>query len=103
MARERTTRARAHPGVCARFRNARNDDVAQPYIPKVPSDTVTGEAAAPLASGKQLWRLNDLGLLAKALESEERVSADRASKLLWDAAARGLWDPPPRRIRSRRR
>jgi hypothetical protein len=64
---------------------------------------MSGEALAPLASGKQLWRLNELGLLVKALGGEERVFADRASKLLWDAAARGLWDPPPRRIRARRR
>jgi hypothetical protein len=75
--------------------------VARTYTSEVSSDTVTGEVVA-LASGKQLWRLNELGLLGKAPEGEARVSADRASELLWDAAARGLWEPRPRRIRARR-
>jgi hypothetical protein len=51
---------------------------------------------ARLASGAQLWRLNQLGLLMEALNTEEPVSADRARELLSEAASRGLWAPPPR-------
>jgi hypothetical protein len=57
----------------------------------------TDEAVARLASGAQLWRLNELGLLGEALKVEERVSADRAGELLGEAAASGLWSPRPRR------
>jgi hypothetical protein len=49
-----------------------------------------------LASGAQLWRLNQLGILREALNAEERVSADRARELLAEAVVRGLWRPPPR-------
>jgi hypothetical protein len=49
-----------------------------------------------LASGAQLWRLNQLGILREALNAEEPVSADRARELLSEAASRGLWAPPPR-------
>jgi hypothetical protein len=50
-----------------------------------------------LASGAQLWRLNQLGILREALNAEERVSADHARQLLREAAVRGLWAPPPPR------
>jgi hypothetical protein len=56
----------------------------------------TDKALARLASGAQLWRLNELGILREALKVEERVSADRAGELLREAAARGLWNPRPR-------
>jgi hypothetical protein len=59
--------------------------------------TTTGEAVARLASGAQLWRLNQLGILREALHGEDRVSADRAGELLREAAVRGLWSPRPRR------
>ena len=49
-----------------------------------------------MASGAQLWRLNQLGILREALNAEEPVSADRARELLRQAASRGLWAPPPR-------
>jgi hypothetical protein len=55
------------------------------------------EVVARLASGAQLWRLNELGLLGEALHAEDRLSADRAGELLGEAAARGLWSPRPRR------
>jgi hypothetical protein len=57
----------------------------------------TDKVVARLASGAQLWRLNELGILGEALKVEERVSADRAGELLREAAARGLWSPRPRR------
>ena len=56
----------------------------------------TGKPAARLASGAQLWRLKQLGILSEALNAEEPISAGRARELLSDAAARGLWAPPPR-------
>jgi hypothetical protein len=59
--------------------------------------TPAEEASARLASGAQFWRLNKLGLLGEALTVEERISADRAREMLWDAASRGLWEPRPRR------
>jgi hypothetical protein len=59
--------------------------------------TTTSGAVARLASGAQLWRLNELSLLGEALKVEDRVSADRAGELLGEAAARGLWSPRPRR------
>ena len=49
-----------------------------------------------MASGAQLWRLNQLGILREALNAGERVSADRARELLREAASRGLWAPPSR-------
>jgi hypothetical protein len=62
------------------------------------NSTDLGTSATPrLASGAQLWRLNKLGLLGEALETEGRVSAELASELLWDAAVRGLWEPSQRR------
>ena len=49
-----------------------------------------------MASGAQLWRLNQLGILREALNADETVSADRARELLSEAASRGSWAPPPR-------
>jgi hypothetical protein len=58
----------------------------------------TDKAVARLASGAQLWRLNELGILREALHAEDRISADRAGEMLRDAAVRGLWEPRPRRV-----
>src|SRR5262249_20049574 len=55
---------------------------------------MAGKPGARLASGAQLWRLNQLGILSEALNAEEPVSADRARELLSEAASRGLWAPP---------
>ena len=63
---------------------------------EVTGSCTTGKPGARLASGAQLWRLNQLGILREALKAEEPVSADRARELLSDAASRGLWTPPPR-------
>jgi hypothetical protein len=41
--------------------------------------SATGASVARLASGAQLWRLNELGILGQALNAGERVSADRAA------------------------
>jgi len=62
----------------------------------VTGSRTTGGPVARLASGAQLWRLNQLGILSEALNAEEPVSADRARELLSEAASRGLWAPPPR-------
>jgi hypothetical protein len=67
---------------------------------EVTSGSTTGKPVTRLASGAQLWRLNQLGILGEALIAEGRVSADRAGELLQEAAVRGLWEPPPRRYRS---
>jgi hypothetical protein len=90
-----------------RGRYARNDNArarmqaarTAPTIRSVASGTTTPDDAAParLASGGQLWRLNELGLLGEALKAQDRVSADHAREMLWAAASRGLWEPPPRR------
>ncbi len=55
------------------------------------------------ASGNQLYRLNDLGLLTAALERAEKagnvtdgkpfVTVALASEMLDEAAASGLWKP----------
>jgi hypothetical protein len=66
----------------------------------VTGSCTTGKPGARLASGAQLWRLNQLGILGEALNEEQRVAADRARELLREAAVRGLWAPPPRRYRS---
>jgi hypothetical protein len=63
---------------------------------EVTGSCTSGKPGARLASGAQLWRLNQLGILRDALNAEERVSADRARELLSEAASRGLWAPPPR-------
>jgi len=63
---------------------------------EVTGSCTTGKPGARLASGAQLWRLNQLGILSEALNAEEPVSADRARELLRQAASRGLWTPPPR-------
>jgi hypothetical protein len=49
---------------------------------EVVGGNTTGKPVARLASGAQLWRLNQLGILAQALNAEGRVSADRARELL---------------------
>lgn len=51
-----------------------------------------------LASGAQLWRLNELGLLPVAVAAGERVSAELARGMLSDAAVRGLWEPSQRKV-----
>ena len=75
--------------------------ITRPGLPptifrEVTGSCTTGGPGARLASGAQLWRLNQLGILRQALNAEEPVSADRARELLSDAASRGLWAPPPR-------
>ena len=60
------------------------------------SDRATGEVAPRLATGAQLWRLNQLGLLSEALGEQSQVPAERAREMLWDAARRGLWEPRPK-------
>jgi hypothetical protein len=67
---------------------------------EVVGGSTTGKPVPRLASGAQLWRLNQLGILGQALNAEGRVSADRARELLREAAVRGLWAPRPRRYRS---
>lgn len=54
--------------------------------------TRTSASGPPLASGRQLWRLNELGLLYEALGGAPQIEAQRARLVLSAAAARGEWE-----------
>jgi hypothetical protein len=59
--------------------------------------TRVSAAPSPLATVAQLKRLNDLGLLPKALaEGNDRVTRETAWVVLEEALEAGLWDTPRR-------
>ena len=50
----------------------------------------------PLATEKQLWRANQLGLLEVRDEPGEQPARDEMKEILAEAARLGLWQPAAR-------